>query len=140
MNHVGPDLFRREIADLYARNRFHIRCSAFLDPVVLFGNVGKRRVNQFVRHQPIFFQLLAGCVPSHEDASKRRVASPSFSPERATLPFRGVHSDSREGDRENSVVMCNGPGSLRYPSEDRLRRQVEAVRSKAYLDGCAANP
>src|SRR5689334_4882914 len=106
--------------------------------MMISSNIRERQVNEFVGHQPIVGQLLLGCMPSHEDTSKRRIASPGFASERATLAFGRIHAESREGNRKNSVVVRHRVGSLRYPSDDRLARQIEAPRTKAYLDACAS--
>jgi hypothetical protein len=105
--HVGPDPFGCKISDLHASNGFHIRRNAFLNPMMLVGNVRKGRVDEFVGHQPIFMQLLPGCMPTYEDTSKRWVTAPSFSTERATLSFGRIYANPREGNRKNAVVMCD---------------------------------
>jgi hypothetical protein len=70
----------------------------------------------------------------HEDTSKRRVATKRYSTERATPLFGRIHANSREGNRENYIVVRNRLGGLRYPSDDRLARQIEAARAERYVD------
>jgi hypothetical protein len=54
----------------------------------------------------------------------------------ASLPFGRVYADPDEGNWKSTVVMLHCSGGLRYPSGHSLARQIEAVRTKGYLNRC----
>ena len=78
------------------------------------------------------------CVASNEDASERRVSAPGFAPEHTAPLFGRNDSKARDGNRERTVIMGDSMRRLRHPSDDRLRRQIEATGAEAYLDRCSS--
>src|ERR1700683_855955 len=109
LDKVAPYFRGAQIADLSARDRFHIGRDSFLDPVMLPGNLRKREMDHFMRHDPVVVQIGFGGGMSQRDSDLRgAVGNESPAEDDALAVFERDNIYIQMANRKAAVIFGDG--------------------------------
>jgi hypothetical protein len=119
IEHVAPDLFRRQLAGLHTCDGLDVSRETFFHPVLIVGHRGEGRVDELMGDGPIGSELLLRRVLAETDASE---AGPA-----ADIAPRGsLHNSTAVGDRNDEDADARD-GKDAVVSGNSMGRHLDAL-------------